>query len=135
MTGTHAAMEELEPATCWALLAAAEVGRLAVVVDSAPDVFPVNHAVLGERVLLRTAAGTKLFASLGRDVAFEVDGDDGAAAWSVVAKGVAEEVLDEQGRSVADMRLDPWLDSDKQHVLAIRVETITGRRFPRRRGR
>ena len=135
MTGTHAAMEELEQGTCWALLAAAEVGRLAVVVDSAPDVFPVNHAVLDQRVLMRTAAGTKLFASLGRDVAFEVDGLEGATAWSVVAKGVAEEVLDEEGRRVADERLDPWLDSDTQHVLAIRVDSITGRRFPVRGGR
>lgn len=132
MTDTRVAMEELEPGSCWALLAAAEVGRLAVVVDSAPDVFPVNHAVLGDRVLFRTAAGTKLFAAVGRDVAFEVDGFDGSTAWSVVAKGVAEEVLDENGQRVADERLEPWLDSEKQHVLALRVETVTGRRFPRR---
>ncbi|MGJ7441807.1 pyridoxamine 5'-phosphate oxidase family protein [Aquipuribacter sp. MA13-6] len=123
-------VEELESGTCWALLAASEVSRLAVVVDSAPEIFPVNHAVLGQRVLMRTAAGTKLFAAVGRDVAVEVDGvDDEGRAWSVVAKGPAVEVEDEAGRRAVDERLDVWLESRKEHVLAVEVAEMTGRRF------
>lgn len=132
--GEQQAMEELAPATCWALLAEAEVARLAVVVDSAPEVFPVNHAVLGSRVLIRTAAGTKLFAAVGRDVALEVDGVDDGRAWSVVAKGTAVEVEDEAGVREADERLDVWLATPKQHVLAVEVASLSGRRFPVRRG-
>lgn len=123
-------VEELEPGTCWALLAASEVSRLAVVVDSAPEVFPVNHAVLGRRVLIRTAAGTKLFAAVDRDVVVEVDGvDDHGRAWSVVAKGTAVEVEDEAARRAVDERLDVWLETRKDHVLAVEVAEVTGRRF------
>lgn len=123
-------VEELEPGTCWALLAAAEVSRLAVVVDSAPEVFPVNHAVLGRRVLMRTAAGTKLFAAVDRDVVVEVDGvDEQGRAWSVVAKGTAVEVEDEAARQAVDERLDVWLETRKDHVLAVEVAEVTGRRF------
>lgn len=127
-------VEELEPGTCWALLAASEVSRLAVVVDSGPEIFPVNHAVLGQRVLMRTAAGTKLFAALDRDVAVEADGvDEEGRAWSVVAKGTAVEVEDEAGRRAADERLDVWLETRKGHVLAVEVAEVTGRRFAVRR--
>ncbi|WP_380164920.1 pyridoxamine 5'-phosphate oxidase family protein [Jannaschia sp. R86511] len=122
-------VEDLPPATCWALLAGAEVARLAVVVDSAPEVFPVNHAVLGSRVLIRTAAGTKLFAAVDRDVAVEVDGVAEGRAWSVVAKGTAVEVEDQAGLDAADERLDVWLTSRTQHVLAVDVTSLTGRRF------
>lgn len=135
MTDTRNAMEELGEESCWAMLAAAEVARLAVVVDGAPEILPVNHAVDGRRVLLRTAAGTKLFAALGRHVAVEVDGLDRGQAWSVVAKGVAEEVLDDAGKAVADERLEPWLDSEKRHVVGIDVFAISGRRFERLRKR
>ncbi len=127
-------VEELEPGTCWALLAASEVSRLAVVVDSAPEVFPVNHAVLGRRVLMRTAAGTKLFAALDRDVVVEVDGvDEQGRAWSVVAKGTAVEVEDDAARRAVDERLDVWLETRKDHVLAVEVVEVTGRRFAVRR--
>lgn len=128
-------MEELEARECWSLLASSEVGRLALAVDGSPEIFPVNHAVDGSRVLVRTAAGTKLFAALGRDVALEVDGVGDGLAWSVVAKGVAAEVLDEAGLRRAEELLDPWLDSEKRHVLEIVVQSVTGRRFPvHRRG-
>lgn len=130
MPETRDGVEELETGTCWALLAAAEVARLAVVVDSAPEVFPVNHAVLGQRVLIRTAAGTKLFAAVDRDVVVEVDGVDAGRAWSVVAKGTAVEVEDEAGLRAADDRLDVWLPTRKDHVLAVDVTSVTGRRFP-----
>jgi nitroimidazol reductase NimA-like FMN-containing flavoprotein (pyridoxamine 5'-phosphate oxidase superfamily) len=133
MAGT--VVQELEARECWSLLAAAEVGRLALSVDGSPEIFPVNHAVDGQRVLVRTAAGTKLFAAVGRDVALEVDGVDDGTAWSVVAKGVGAEVLDPAGLQRAEELLDPWLESEKRHVLEIVVEVVTGRRFPiRRRG-
>ncbi|MFC5381962.1 pyridoxamine 5'-phosphate oxidase family protein [Aquipuribacter nitratireducens] len=130
MTDTQNAMEELPEERCWALLDAAEVGRLAVVVDSAPDIFPVNHVVVGRSVVWRTAAGTKLFAAEGDEVAYEVDGtDDEGRAWSVVAKGVAQEVDDEVVAEAATRALHPWLDSEKQHVLAVVRPSVTGRRF------
>ena len=126
---------ELEPRECWRLLAHAPVGRVAVMGDDGPDIFPVNHVVDDRRILFRTSAGTKLFAADGRDVAFEVDGTDSVGgvehAWSVVARGVATAVRGtaELAR-VDDLPLAPWWDSEKAHVLAIDMPTLTGRRFP-----
>jgi nitroimidazol reductase NimA-like FMN-containing flavoprotein (pyridoxamine 5'-phosphate oxidase superfamily) len=129
-----APMTELDPSQCWRLLARAEVGRIAVADDDGPDVFPVTHGVDGRRIVFRTAAGTKLFAAEGHDVAFEVDGtetvDDVEYAWSIVAKGVAVAVRDPADLArIEHLDLHPWWDSDKPHVMAIEAPPVTGRRF------
>ena len=87
-------IEVLSTNQCWELLRESPVGRLAVVVDGSPDIFPVNPVVDHGTIVFRTTAGTKLAAAKGRDVAFEVDGYDAgtAQAWSVVVKGRAYEV-------------------------------------------
>ena len=80
---------ELDESRCWALLRAADVGRLAVAINNHPDIFPITFVVDHGTVVFRTAEGTKLAASvLGQAVAFEVDGYDAASgeAWSVVIK-------------------------------------------------
>ena len=51
---------ELSTAESWDLLREAVVGRLAVMSDDRPDIFPVNHLVDHESVVFRTAAGSKL---------------------------------------------------------------------------
>lgn len=129
---THEAMEEISTSECWSLVRGTQVGRIAVVVDSAPDIFPVNHVVDHGSIVLRTAAGTKLFAADGRDVAFEVDGFDAATgqAWSVVLKGVAHEVR--QMHDVLDamsLPLFPWVQSSKPHFIRIEPDEVSGRRF------
>lgn len=134
-------MEELDARCCWDLLAGADVGRIAVVVDDGPEIFPVNHVVDGRRIVFRTAAGTKLFAADGRDVAFEADGtqtapDGTVVAWSVVAKGVATAVRDADDLARVDaLPLRPWWDSRKAHVLTIEAPVVTGRRFAVSRSR
>ena len=83
------AVVELSESQSWALLREAVVGRLAVIVDDQPEIFPVNHLVDLGSVVFRTGAGTKLTGAIGHQVAFEVDGYDleSASAWSVVVKG------------------------------------------------
>jgi len=123
---------ELSAADSWALLRHAVVGRLAVVVDERPEIFPVNHLVDRGSLVFRTAAGTKLAGAVGRWVAFEVDGYDleTVSAWSVVVKGTAREVnrlydvLD-----VFELPLFPWHSSPKPHFIRIEPDSITGRRF------
>ena len=39
------------------LLASTPVGRIGVLIDSAPEVYPVNHRVDGETILFRTDPG------------------------------------------------------------------------------
>ena len=125
---------------CWRLLATAEVGRLAVAVGDAPEIFPVNFVVDNRTVLFRTAEGTKLAAltaAIGRRVAFEIDGYEAATgeAWSVVVHGMAE-VLDRLNDVYAaqELPLFPWDATPKPVFVRIRPRAVTGRRFVAIRG-
>jgi nitroimidazol reductase NimA-like FMN-containing flavoprotein (pyridoxamine 5'-phosphate oxidase superfamily) len=123
----------LEVHECWQLLRSAEVGRLAVAIMSEPDIFPVNYVVDHGTVVFRTAEGTKLAAAtLGRSVAFEVDGYEPAdgEAWSVVVKGRAVEIEQMHDLLAAtDLPLFPWHASPKPRFVRIDAESVTGRRF------
>jgi len=135
---TPEGMLELSEAQCWELLREAEqagggVGRIAVSIMNLPDIFPVNYVVDHASIVFRTAEGTKLAAAvLGAGVAFEVDGydPDEGEAWSVVIKGVAEEIDQLLGRfDAADLPLFPWHASPKHRFVRIVPSEITGRRF------
>ncbi|MGE9807346.1 MULTISPECIES: pyridoxamine 5'-phosphate oxidase family protein [unclassified Janibacter] len=124
--------EHLSTATCLDLLRGVPYGRLAVVVDGRPKIFPVNHAVDQGSVVFRTAEGTKLAAADGQPVAFEADGVDAATglAWSVVVTGVATQLrrLHEVLESL-ELPVFPWEDGAKPLVVRIEPDGITGRRF------
>ena len=123
---------ELSTTESWTLLREAVVGRLAVIVDDRPDIFPVNHLVDHGSVVFRTAAGTKLAGAAGHFVAFEVDGYDllTASAWSVVIKGEAQEVNRLYDvLEVIELPLFPWPSTPKPHFIRIEPDSITGRRF------
>lgn len=130
-TTTHTAIEVLDEHTCWRLVATQEVGRLAVVVDRHPDIFPVNFTVVDKSVVFRTAEGTKLLSVvIGPNVAFEVDGydHDTEEAWSVIVKGSAIEVpmFDAVDDSIP---VFPWSSTVKGRFVRIVPENISGRRF------
>ncbi len=118
---------------CWQLLRDHEVGRLAVSIANHPDIFPINYVVDDDEIVFRTSAGTKLAAAvLGYGVAFEIDGYDAAEgeAWSVVVKGVAEQIegwLDKD--RVERLPLFPWNASPKFDFVRIVAEEVSGRRF------
>ena len=124
-------VEELTSNQSWQLLRESAVGRLAVVLDKGPEIFPVNHIVDHGSVIFRTGEGTKLHAAVGRTVAYEVDGlDDAGRAWSVVIKGHAHEVR--QLHDVIDalaLPLFPWQGGPKPHFVQIQADEVTGRRF------
>ena len=131
-TPAHPPTVRLAEHESWLLLRTAVVGRLAVVVDGEPDVFPVNHVVDHGSIVFRTALGTKLAAADGQSVAFEVDGFDpvGGEAWSVVVKGRARAV--NQLHDVLDalrLPLYPWQSDSKPHLVRIEPVSVTGRRF------
>ena len=85
----NTSVEWLDRDECLRLLAADEVGRLAVVVGHAPMIVPVNYRLDGDRVVFRSDPGTKVDYGLRSPVAFEIDGIDRAAhtGWSVVVTG------------------------------------------------
>lgn len=126
-------VEHLQRADCLELLASRPVGRLGVVVDDAPEIYPVNHVVDGETILFRTSAGSKLAALEQHDsVCFEADGfdEEHEMGWSVLIKGRAAEVVDplEQEQALL-LPLRLWEFGDKSTLVRITPNEITGRRI------
>ena len=132
-------MEVIDEQECVQLLAAQSpaVGRLAVVIDGDPAIFPVNYGMIGDRVVFRSGEGTKLHAALTTDrVAFEIDAaHEGGHGWSVVVVGRCEAVgSDTQLLIVLGKHREPFAAGDKLTWVMIEPEIITGRRLPAIRG-
>jgi uncharacterized protein len=125
--------QELSKSECFELLAREHLGRVAVVDDRGPVVFPVNYVLDRHMVVFRTDEGTKLDAACwGSRVAFEVDGTDAAAhtGWSVLVRGEVVEVTDpEELARLCKLRLDPWAPGAKAHYVRILPAVLTGRRI------
>jgi uncharacterized protein len=126
-------LEHLTPAQCWALVRSVPVGRIGVLNDSAPEIYPLNHVVDHDTVVFRTDPGAKL-RGLCRSpsVCFEVDGIDAGTAtgWSVLVKGRAVEVHDPDDlRRLSDLPLRYWAVGDKVHWVRIVPAEVTGRRI------
>jgi nitroimidazol reductase NimA-like FMN-containing flavoprotein (pyridoxamine 5'-phosphate oxidase superfamily) len=125
-------IELMDRALCLRLLAADTVGRLAVVSGGAPVILPVNYALDGEAIVIRTAPGTKLD-SAGQMACFEIDAFDRATrhGWSVVVSGVLEEAGVHASRELMTMHsldVTPWAEGDRDHWLRLVPSRITGRR-------
>ena len=122
---------ELTERECLELLATQDVGRLGVVEGGYPLVFPVNYALDGDAIIVRTDAGTKLDAARMARVGFEVDhiNRDMASGWSVLVKGAAVELYpaSDAYRHARAVAATPWVPGDKGHVLRIAPVSITGR--------
>jgi nitroimidazol reductase NimA-like FMN-containing flavoprotein (pyridoxamine 5'-phosphate oxidase superfamily) len=73
-----ASLETLGRAECLNLLATAQVGRVALLIEGRPEILPVNYALDGDAVLFRTAEGSVLTKAALTEVAFEVDHVDGS---------------------------------------------------------
>jgi uncharacterized protein len=133
--GYQARWQELTKGECFGLLARHQVGRVAVVDDHGPVVFPVNFVLDRHMVVFRTDEGTKLDAAAGGSrVAFEIDGIDAAAhtGWSVVVRGEAVEVTDWQELArLRKLPLFPWAPGAKSCYVRILPSKLTGRRISR----
>jgi nitroimidazol reductase NimA-like FMN-containing flavoprotein (pyridoxamine 5'-phosphate oxidase superfamily) len=130
----HSGLEMLERKECLRLLAAHDVGRLAVVDAGRPVIFPVNYVLDGETVVFRTDSGTKLEASRRAPVAFEIDelDPDRHEGWSVVVLGYAEEISvfdPPRVRRLQWLPLHPWAGGEKAHWVRIVPVTISGRQI------
>ncbi len=126
-------LEVLDDHECFGLLERSALGRLAVVLDGQPLIFPVNFTVDGNTIVLRTDVGTKLHGARNGPVAFECDGSDAVyhTGWSVLATGVAEEVRDRaEVEHLEHLPLGPWCPGPHSTWLRIRPTTLTGRRIP-----
>jgi len=105
--------EEITANECLELLKTHHFGRIAVIVDGQPVIFPINYAVDHDAVVFRTNAGAKLSGAVMGRVAFEIDGTDEVArtGWSVVVQGVGSEItaaLDHRSEQLRQLEVEPW---------------------------
>ncbi|MEC5183616.1 nitroimidazol reductase NimA-like FMN-containing flavoprotein (pyridoxamine 5'-phosphate oxidase superfamily) [Cryobacterium sp. MP_3.1] len=116
---------------CWELLLSSSFGRLAAAVADDIEIFPLNFVVADNRLLFRTAEGTKLLAlTVNNKVALETDAIGRGDAWSVVVKGLAR-VLDTQAEIEAAnaLPLRPLVPTLKYIWVEITPTELSGRRF------
>ena len=117
---------------CWERLRSREFGRLAYHLTDEVHIAPVNYATDGDRVLIRTAEGSKLLGVvMDSDVAFEIDEVDGGAetAWSVIGRGRAHILEGAAARAADALPLRPWVADDKVILVSITISEISGREF------
>ena len=128
-------LQMLDRDECLALLTGRGfLGRLGVIVDGEPLIFPVNYLADGRSVVFCTAAGTKLDAIVrGSPVTFEVDDHQPLhhSGWSVLVRGPAS-VVDDPGE-LARLRAGPlrsWVRGARANWVRIDIAEISGRRLP-----
>lgn len=131
---TEGGIEILDEQQCQLLLASKDLGRIAFEIGGVPEIFPVNYVADGSSVVFRTAEDTKLHQAVKLRVAFEVDDWDPAKglAWSVVIKGVAEEVtagIDPFAQALRSRPVVPLAPGPRERWMAVYPSAITGRRF------
>jgi len=127
-------VEDLSREECERLLASQSLGRIAIVVEGRPQIFPVNYVLEDEVVVFRTSWGLKLERSPLTPVAFETDMVDPAAgeAWSVVVLGTAQDIteaIDTRSVRLRHLAVDPAAPGDRPYWMGVYVREMSGRRF------
>jgi nitroimidazol reductase NimA-like FMN-containing flavoprotein (pyridoxamine 5'-phosphate oxidase superfamily) len=131
----EATFEALTRAECLPLLAGEAIGRVGVVVDGYPLVIPVNFALDGDAVVIRTEHGTVVSRAAGAKVGFEVDGTDAdsRSGWSVLVRGEGRALsIDDQNELIERTRatgVTPWAPGERHLWIRIEPVEITGRRI------
>jgi nitroimidazol reductase NimA-like FMN-containing flavoprotein (pyridoxamine 5'-phosphate oxidase superfamily) len=126
-------IETLTTDTCLGLLGTSTIGRLGLMINGYPHIFPVNYVLDGSLVTFRTGPGTKFDESQHGTVCFQVDQTEaaGRAAWSVLVLGAVRiPDLRESNEMQRLQRLEitPLAPGDKPHLIQIVPDQITGRR-------
>jgi nitroimidazol reductase NimA-like FMN-containing flavoprotein (pyridoxamine 5'-phosphate oxidase superfamily) len=126
---------ELSTGDCERLLASQDIGRIAVVENGYPLVFPINYKMAlfgGKLVIAIRTRPDNVIDHPGRPVCFEIDGVDPShdGGWSVLVRGMLVETSPDPDR-------DPNpIDSYHRDAWRVIVPTrISGRRVLNRSGR
>ncbi len=115
---------------CWQMLREEEFGRLAFRLVDEVHITPINYAVDHDTLLFRTAGGNKLLAvAMASDVAFEIDRYDEDSARSVVVRGSARLLPEDEEHRTENIPLRPWVGTLKYNVVEISPKVVTGRAF------
>ena len=123
-------VNELTPAECWEMLEQEEFGRIAFRLVDEIHITPINYAVEGGSLLFRSAEGEKLLAIvMGSEVAFEVDRYSEDFARSVVVRGSARLLPEDEAHRADNIPLRPWVPELKYNVVELVPKVVSGRAF------
>jgi nitroimidazol reductase NimA-like FMN-containing flavoprotein (pyridoxamine 5'-phosphate oxidase superfamily) len=121
---------ELTLEECWQMLRDEEFGRFAYRLVDEVHITPINYAVDGGTLLFRTAEGNKLLAvAMGSEVAFEIDRYGEESARSVVVRGSARLLPEDEAHRADNLPLRPWVPTLKYNVVEIQPNVVSGRAF------
>jgi len=127
---TDEIVTELTSEECWEMLRDEEFGRLAYRLVDEVHIAPINYAVQEGSLLFRTAEGNKLLAVvMGSEVAFEIDRFDEESARSVVVRGNARLLPEDEAHRADNVPLRPWTTTLKYNVVEIQPAVVSGRAF------
>lgn len=133
MTLDSAGLQVLEREECLTLLASVPVGRIVFTDRALPAVQPVNFVLDGDRIVIRTTAGSRLASAAGDAVvAFEADEFDALSrtGWSVTMVGHARAVRDRtEIAELSLLPLTPWAPGGRERFIVLHVQQISGRRI------
>ena len=123
----------LDESSCWEMLARDAHGRQALAPAGIPDIFSVNRLHHDNRLLFRTAEGSKpVSVAVNAKVAYEVDGylPDTGEAGRVVVQGTARMVKsDEESARLEELPLAPRNAGPKNNFVEIVPERVSDPRF------
>jgi transcriptional regulator with XRE-family HTH domain len=131
--GSDGELERLTQAECHQLLAPRGIGRIGFRSASGMMILPVNYAVTGGTVVIRTGAGSLIGGHGDGPVSFQADHFDLelGQGWSVLVLGEAHRVLQpgelQQLREHCDLR--PWPGGEHDLFVRIVPTQLTGRRI------
>jgi transcriptional regulator with XRE-family HTH domain len=131
--GAAGRLEPLSPAECHHLLAPRGIGRIAFGASSGVMILPVNYAVSGGTIVVRTGEGSLIGGHGHGPVSFEVDHFDLelGQGWSVLVRGGAHPVR--QPGELRNLReecdLRPWPSGEHELFIRIVPAQLTGRRI------
>ncbi len=130
--GGEPGLIELDRRTCLDLLAGVDVGRVAWPDGDRVMVFPLNFALDGDEVVVRTRS-SELLAAAATHRVLTFQGDEFEpgvrSGWTVLLSGPAEEVTEPADVTRLQGIVAPWRDDGPFRILRIRSERITGRRL------
>ncbi|HUA30125.1 MAG TPA: pyridoxamine 5'-phosphate oxidase family protein [Streptosporangiaceae bacterium] len=123
----------LTDAQCRGYLGTSGVGRFIFAGPRGPEAIPVNYAMLGDDVVIRTGRFTNLAGRAALSpVSFEVDHLDDVLAegWSVLVRGDAHVVsTPAELELVRSLDIEPWAGGDRDTYVRLAVSEMTGRRI------
>ncbi|MEO7126272.1 MAG: pyridoxamine 5'-phosphate oxidase family protein [Nakamurella sp.] len=128
-------MDVLSSSRCYRLLAERSVGRIGVVSDGYPVIIPVNYAMDGETVVVRTARGSVVGRADLTKASFQIDQFDPKrkSGWSVLLRGQLNALTVEDRNELIERTratgVSPWAPGEHDLWMRISPEDVSGRQI------